>query len=70
MTTFDGRRLSARVDVPKGDPGNPLSRAEVEDKAVFLADFRKAASAEEMQMLIKRIWKLEQETRLGFLLPA
>lgn len=68
VTTVDGRRLSARVDVPKGDPGNTLSRSELEEKAVFLAGFREAASAEEMRFLIARIWKLEQETRLGFLL--
>lgn len=69
VTTVDGRRLSARVDVPKGDPGNTLSRSEIEEKAVFLAGFREAASEEEMRGLIARIWKLEQETRLGFLLP-
>jgi len=70
VTTVDGRNLAARVDVPKGDPGNTLSRSELEEKAVFLANFRAAASEEEMRGLIARIWKLEEETRLGFLLPA
>ena len=70
VTTADGRRFSARVDVPKGDPGNTLSRHELEEKAVFLAGFRDAASKEEMRGLIKRIWKLEEEDRMGFLLPS
>lgn len=70
VRTGDGRLLSARVDVPKGDPGNSLSQSEIEEKAVFLAAFREAASAEEMRVLIERIWHLEGETRLGFLLPA
>jgi len=33
VTTTDGRTLAARVDEPKGDPGNTLSRPELEDKA-------------------------------------
>ncbi len=69
VTTMDGHRHSARVDVPKGDPGNTLSRSELEDKAVFLAGFRAAASAAEMRALIKRIWRIEEESRIGFLLP-
>ena len=39
--TIDGRTLSARVDEPKGDPGNTLSRAEIEDKALRLARSRR-----------------------------
>ena len=69
VTTMDGRGHSARVDVPKGDPGNTLSRSELEDKAVFLAGFRAAASEAEMRALIKRIWRIEEESRIGFLLP-
>src|SRR6185312_5473498 len=40
VSTVDGRRLAARVDVPKGDPGNTLTRAEIESKAVRLGAFR------------------------------
>ncbi|MDR1968368.1 MAG: MmgE/PrpD family protein, partial [Burkholderiaceae bacterium] len=32
VTTTDGRHFDSRVDEPKGDPGNTLSRAEIEDK--------------------------------------
>jgi 2-methylcitrate dehydratase PrpD len=44
VETAGGRVLSARVDEPKGDPGNTLSRAEIEDKALRLAQFSGAAS--------------------------
>ncbi|KWT74767.1 MmgE/PrpD family protein [Variovorax sp. WDL1] len=45
VTTHDGRTLRARVDEPKGDPGNTLSRQELEYKArqlrgVWRRDFR------------------------------
>ncbi|MCX7175712.1 MAG: MmgE/PrpD family protein [Proteobacteria bacterium] len=70
VRTVDGRSLSARVDVPKGDPGNSLTRQELEDKALFLAQFRDGASAEEMRLAMDRIWRLEDEARLGALFPA
>lgn len=34
VTTKDGRQLSGRVVEAKGDPGNPLTPAEVKDKAI------------------------------------
>ena len=34
---LDGQRFTARVDVPKGDPENTLSRTEIEEKARLLA---------------------------------
>ena len=40
-TPRDGRKLQARVDEPKGDPGNTLSRAELEDKAMRLAAYQR-----------------------------
>src|SRR5690606_2864399 len=39
VVTGDGRPLSAAVDEPKGDPGNTLSRAELEDKFRRLVAF-------------------------------
>jgi len=56
--TRDGRRLEMRVDTPKGDPENSLSRAELEDKAVRLAISQGGATAEEMRGVIARIWQL------------
>jgi 2-methylcitrate dehydratase PrpD len=69
VRTVDGRTLTARVDVPKGDPGNSLSRAEIEEKAVRLARFRGAATEAEVRAAIARIFRLEEEPRLGRLLP-
>lgn len=69
LQTTDGRRITSRVDVPKGDPGDPLSREELEEKALRLSAFREAASAAEMETLIQRVWGLHDEPDLRNLLP-
>ncbi|MBI5256577.1 MAG: MmgE/PrpD family protein [Burkholderiales bacterium] len=56
--TVDGRVFSARVDEPKGDPGNTLSRPELEAKAVQLARYAGGAAEAEMRAVIQRIWAL------------
>jgi 2-methylcitrate dehydratase PrpD len=58
VVTSDGRRLVGRVDEPKGDPGNTLSRAELEDKAYRLAEFGGVATRAETAAAIARIWSL------------
>jgi 2-methylcitrate dehydratase PrpD len=68
IETTDGRVLSARVDVPKGDPGNSLSRAELEEKAVRLGAFRGAAVDAEVRSAAKWIWRIEAEPRIGRLM--
>lgn len=70
METVDGRRFVSRVDVPRGDPGNSLSRVELEDKARRLAAYQQGATPEELERLIKRIWRLDEEPHLRDLLPA
>ncbi|HEV8217657.1 MAG TPA: MmgE/PrpD family protein [Gemmatimonadaceae bacterium] len=65
VETTAGDVLSARVDVPKGDPGNTLTRDELTAKALKLASFRAAATADEMHGAIERVWRLEDETRIG-----
>ena len=70
VSTRDGRRLASRVDEPKGDPGNTLSRAELEDKARRLAAFGHGASAAEMKVLIERVWSVERAPRMQRWLPA
>lgn len=69
VVTRDGRRLEARVDMPKGDPGNTLSDAEIADKVLRLARFRGGATADEAQRAMARLRDLENLPRLGFLLP-
>ncbi len=58
VTTTDGRSFSGRVDEPKGDPGNTLSREEIEDKAHRLAEFGGVVSRAEMAAAIEQIWSL------------
>jgi 2-methylcitrate dehydratase PrpD len=70
LRTNDGRGIDARIDDPKGDPGNPLSRAEIEDKAERLAAYRDGASRAEIVRAIERIRALRTTARVGFLLLA
>jgi 2-methylcitrate dehydratase PrpD len=58
LLTRDGRRLAGRVDEPKGDPGNTLSRAEIEDKAIRLAQYAGGATEAEARALIARVGTL------------
>ena len=60
VETVDGREFHGRVLEPKGDPGNTLSRAELEHKALQLAAYRAGASADEMQRVIARVWALAE----------
>jgi 2-methylcitrate dehydratase PrpD len=59
VETVDGRKLEGRVDEPKGDPGNTLTRAELEVKALGLAAFSSAATPEEMARWFLVFYKLE-----------
>ena len=43
VRTTDGRIVEARIDEPKGDPGNALDRSEIEAKAQRLAAYRDIA---------------------------
>jgi 2-methylcitrate dehydratase PrpD len=65
VATRDGRRFEAKVLEPKGDPGNTLSRAELEDKALQLAAYRAGATRAEMQRVIARVWSLADAPVVG-----
>jgi len=69
VATTDGRRIEARVDEPKGDPGNTLSRDEIDAKVRGLADFSGAASRPEMDVLLRRLGDIDRADALGPLLP-
>jgi 2-methylcitrate dehydratase PrpD len=58
VITTDGRTLSAGIDEPKGDPGNTLSRPELEDKFQRLLAFSGARTVEQGTALIQRVWQL------------
>jgi 2-methylcitrate dehydratase PrpD len=68
VKTRDGRTLQAQVDEPKGDPGNPLTLAELEDKALRLAAYRGGANAAQMQRVIERVRALRTTSRVGIFL--
>ena len=69
IETAGGGRITSRVDVPKGDPGNTLSREELEEKARRLAAFQGGASEKEMDCVIGRVWDLDREPGVRDLLP-
>jgi 2-methylcitrate dehydratase PrpD len=70
VVTTDGRTLAACVDEPRGDPGNTLSRDELIDKAVRLAQWSGAATEGEVRALASRIFILAGAPEVGVLLPA
>lgn len=71
VTTRDGRTLSARVDEPKGDPGNTLSRDEIETKSRLLGTYLDAATKDEVDSMIQQVWQLEDTAVVGaFIAPA
>jgi 2-methylcitrate dehydratase PrpD len=69
VETHDGRTLHGKVLEPKGDPGNTLSRAELEDKALRLALYQQAASEVEMRSVIQRIWDLPKTEVVSAFFP-
>ncbi|SQF98626.1 MmgE/PrpD family protein [Paucimonas lemoignei] len=64
VTTMDGRTLSAAIDEPKGDPGNTLSRAELEAKFQRLLAFSGARTEAQGKALIARVWALRDASSL------
>ena len=67
--THDGRVFQGRVDEPKGDPGNTLSRDEITDKAMRLAAHSQGASPDEMRHALEQLWHITRIQRMGRLLP-
>src|SRR5213083_1016365 len=58
ITTTDGRTFSKQLDYPKGDPRNPLSDAEIEEKFSALAEGVLSKNAQ--KKLVDAIWNLEK----------
>ena len=58
ITTTDGRILSKELDFPKGDPRNPLTDQEVEEKFAALAEGVLSTGAQ--KKLKEAIWNLER----------
>ncbi len=66
VTTRDGSQFDGRVDEPKGDPGNSLSREEITQKAVALAQF--GGHLNTANALVARFWGIPSVSRVGALL--
>jgi 2-methylcitrate dehydratase len=58
LTTVDGRTFTKQLDYPKGDPRNPLTDAEVEEKFAALAEGVLSDVAQ--KKLKNAIWNLEK----------
>ena len=58
ISTKDGRSLSKQLDFPKGDPRNPLTDQEVEEKFAALADGVLSAAAQ--KQVKDAVWNLER----------
>ncbi len=58
IATVDGRSFETRLDYPKGDPRNPLSDGEIEEKFDALA--RPVLSAAGCERVKDAVWNLEK----------
>lgn len=68
VVTRDGRVIEARVNEPKGDPGNTLSHAEIDEKARQLIAYGAAADPVEIDALMDLLWSIAETKRIGRLL--
>ena len=59
ITTTDGRELTRQIDYPKGDPRNPLTDDEIEEKFDALA--QPVLSADRRSRLKQAVWELEKQ---------
>jgi 2-methylcitrate dehydratase len=66
IDTADGRELVKRLDYPKGDPRNPLTDREIEEKFHALAG--PVLSARRREALVETVWGLENLERVGDLM--
>ncbi|MGG4773244.1 MmgE/PrpD family protein [Paenalcaligenes sp. Me52] len=72
VRTTDGRTLQTRVDEPKGDPGNTLTREELEDKVRRLIEYGNPTQSTEGNMalatkLIDLVWRLPELDQVSLL---
>lgn len=68
ITTRDGKAATTIVEEPKGDPGNTLSRAEIEDKLMRLGTYQNAATPDAVKALASQVWQIEGVARVGNLM--
>nr|WP_100694189.1 MmgE/PrpD family protein [Advenella sp. S44] len=64
VITQDGRTLQGRVDEPKGDPGNTLSREEIHQKVLGLAQYGNCLSDSQVQSGMRAIENIRKMPRV------
>jgi len=64
--TIDGREFMQQLDYPKGDPRNPLTDQEIEEKFEALAE--PVMSREARRRAIEAIWNVEKQKRVSELM--
>ncbi|WP_353235335.1 MmgE/PrpD family protein [Diaphorobacter ruginosibacter] len=64
VKTADGRTLHGRVDEPKGDPGNTLSRQEITDKALRLAAYGCDIPQDKVRSVVQGLWDIARATHV------
>ncbi len=65
VVTRDGRRLEHTVAVPKGDPGNPLTDAELADKFRTLAGLDGRTGSGEIERLLAAVFDIDKSADVG-----
>jgi 2-methylcitrate dehydratase len=68
IVTTDGRELSKQIDYPKGDPRNPLSDEEIEEKFDALAG--PVLSASRRDQVKRTVWELEELESISDLMAS
>ncbi len=61
----DGSKLDVRKEIPHGDPEDPLTDKEIEDKVLeYLSPL---TGSEEANSIIERLWNIEKEDTIDFI---
>jgi 2-methylcitrate dehydratase PrpD len=68
VTTRNGQVFTGRIDEPKGDPGNTLSRAEIDGKARRLTAYGGVLDKAGIDRLMPRLWSIAERNTVGRLL--
>jgi 2-methylcitrate dehydratase PrpD len=68
VTLKDGTVLRHRVAEPKGDPGNTLTRDEIEEKAGRLAEYGGVLDADRWAQVSRTLWSVASSDGIGPLL--
>ena len=69
VTLENGETFISTMDTPKGDPENTLTRPELEQKALMLAQYSNRVTSTEMQNIIDGIWSLATSPSVSLTLP-